>query len=82
MPDKPTWTPGPWSIDRTVQERDGPTMIKLSPESNLCEHCWHAFYGAYMQVLHSGEIIQECCKCHAHRTIHREHAHEKHGRAS
>lgn len=39
-----------------------------------CKHCWHAFQGAYMQLLHSGEIIQECCKCHAHRTVHQDHA--------
>ena len=41
-----------------------------------CTHCWHAFHGAYMRVLHSGEILQECCKCRARRTIHRDHAHD------
>jgi hypothetical protein len=41
-----------------------------------CHHCWHPFEGAMGIVLHSGEIIEECCRCHAHRTIHRDHAYE------
>lgn len=43
-------------------------------EKEKCRHCWHAFNGAFMMVLHSGEIIQECCKCHEHRTVHADHA--------
>jgi len=41
-----------------------------------CQHCWHSYEGAMWSVLHSGEIIEECCKCHAHQTIHRAHAYE------
>ena len=39
-----------------------------------CQHCWHAYEGVSMVVLNSGEIIQECCKCHEHRHVHRDHA--------
>lgn len=48
--------------------------FKAAPEAAECSHCWHGYEGAYMAVLHSGELIQECCKCRTHRTIHRDHA--------
>ena len=39
-----------------------------------CNHCWHPFEGTFMMVLHSGEMLQECCKCHATQVVHRAHA--------
>ena len=38
-----------------------------------CDHCWHPFTGAIMIVLHNGEMVEECCKCHTHRTVHVAH---------
>lgn len=41
------------------------------------EHCWHVFSGPYSMVLHDGEVLMECCKCHEHKTIHRDHLHDR-----
>jgi hypothetical protein len=43
----------------------------------VCNHCWHAFRRAFMMVLPNGYVLQECCKCHEHRTIHADHAYTK-----
>lgn len=43
-------------------------------EQNNCNHCWHHHRGPFMMLLHDGEILQTCCKCHNTRTIHFDHA--------
>jgi len=50
------------------------------PEKNKSEcgvHCWHAHEGPLFMVVPDGHIVQECCKCQAHRTIHRDHAYSE-----
>lgn len=41
--------------------------------SNGCEHCWHVFRGPIHMVIPDGHTVQECCKCHGHRTVHMDH---------
>jgi hypothetical protein len=41
-----------------------------------CNHCWHVQEGPSMIVLRDGFILQECCKCHEHRTVHKAHAND------
>jgi len=35
--------------------------------------CWHIFTGAIHMVLQDGQIVEQCCKCHATRVVHRDH---------
>lgn len=42
-----------------------------------CKHCWHRHNGPILLVVHDGEIVQTCCRCHRIRTIHRDHEHEE-----
>lgn len=37
------------------------------------QHCWHAHRGPLWMVLKDGQVVQVCCKCDKHRTIHADH---------
>lgn len=50
--------------------------MKINVEDN-CRHCWHQHRGPIWMVIPDGHTVQECCKCHAHRTVHVEHIHEQ-----
>ena len=41
-------------------------------------HCWHAKRGPIWMVLKDGHIVQQCCHCTTTRTVHADHAREKH----
>lgn len=41
------------------------------------EHCWHIFGGPIWMVVPDGHVVEECCHCHQHRTIHIEHRHHR-----
>jgi hypothetical protein len=50
-------------------------------EGHCCDgHCWHAKHGAIWMVVKDGHVIQECCRCDATRSIHRDHAMETIGK--
>ena len=42
--------------------------------TEVCTHCWHLHRGPWWGTLNDGFIVQSCCKCHATRTIHQDHA--------
>lgn len=44
---------------------------------DTCSHCWHHYRGAILMVIPDGHVVQECCKCHQHRTVHAEHTGRK-----
>lgn len=47
-----------------------------------CNHCWHQKRGPIWMVVPDGHTVQECCKCHACRTIHVDHMLDDHRRGS
>jgi len=47
--------------------------VKHTQESSH-QHCWHAHRGPIWMVVPNGHILQDCCKCHATRLIHVDHA--------
>jgi len=52
-------------------------MKERGMKQKECNHCWHAKEGAFMMVMRDGHIMQQCCKCGACRTVHRDHALER-----
>lgn len=50
------------------------------PNRPGCQHCWHQHRGPIWIVLHDGETVQSCCRCHGTRVVHADHAHTFGGR--
>lgn len=51
-------------------------VTKSIENERQCEHCYHTKQGPIMMWVPDGHVVEECCKCHGWRTIHRSHAHE------
>jgi hypothetical protein len=50
--------------------------VKAAEGGHCCDsgHCWHAKHGAIWMVVKDGHVVQECCRCPATRSVHRDHA--------
>ena len=49
-------------------------MTIKSESQTTCNHCWHSRRGPIHMVVPDGHVVEECCRCHAHRTVHIDHA--------
>jgi len=48
---------------------------KRIPPTEDCLHCWHPHVGPIYMVIPPGKVLEQCCKCGGHQTVHMGHAH-------
>jgi len=42
------------------------------------KHCFHLFRGPIHMVIPDGHVVQKCCTCERTRTVHADHAYDRH----